>query len=54
VNNAKWGEILSSKQKDRTTTLQKILFDVFQISVIIFNWYLNSKYISNWYLSKPS
>jgi hypothetical protein len=32
--NAKGGEILSPKQKDRTTTLRKFLIDIFQ------NWYV--------------
>jgi hypothetical protein len=31
--NAKGGEILSPKQKDRTTTFQKNLIDIFQISM---------------------
>jgi hypothetical protein len=33
--NAKGGEILSPKQKDRTTTLRKFLIDIFQ------NWYVS-------------
>jgi hypothetical protein len=49
--NAKGGESISPKQKDRTTTFRKFLNDIFQISMIIFNWLvfskLASKYISN-------
>jgi hypothetical protein len=56
--NAKGGEILSPKQKDRTTTLWIFLIDIFQIGMFTFNWYMYSKlasqYISNWYLLKPS
>jgi hypothetical protein len=38
--NAKGGEILSPKQKDRTTTFRKFLSDIFQIGMLIFNWYI--------------
>jgi hypothetical protein len=48
--NAKGGEILSPKQKDRTTTFRKFLIDIFQIDMLlsigIFSK-LASKYISN-------
>jgi hypothetical protein len=48
---AKGGEILSPKQKDRTTTFRKFLIDIFQIVMLIFNWLvfskLATKYISN-------
>jgi hypothetical protein len=37
--NTKGGESISPKQKDRTTTFQKILIDIFQIGMI-FNWYI--------------
>jgi hypothetical protein len=37
---AKGGESISPKQKDRTTTHRKILVDIFQIGIMIFNWYL--------------
>jgi hypothetical protein len=37
--NAKGGESISPKQKDRTTTFRKILIDTFQIGMI-FNWYI--------------
>jgi hypothetical protein len=43
--NAKGGEILSPKQKDRTTTNVKI-FKNFSI------WYLNEFDLFNWYLQK--
>jgi hypothetical protein len=56
--NAKGGEILSPKQKDRTTTKFKIfknfsnwyqnVFDLFSIDIF---WYV---YFQNWYLLKPS
>jgi hypothetical protein len=36
VINAKGGESISPKQKDRTTTFRKILIDIFQIGS---NWY---------------
>jgi hypothetical protein len=46
VINAKGGEILSPKQKDRTTTFQKKLIDIFS------NWYVfNWSVFSNWYLN---
>jgi hypothetical protein len=45
--NAKGGEILSPKQKDRTTTNVKI-FKNFSI------WYLNEFDLFNWYLQKNS
>jgi hypothetical protein len=38
--NAKGGESISPKQKDRTTTLQKFLIATFQIGMMIFNWYI--------------
>jgi hypothetical protein len=38
--NAKGGEILSPKQKDRTTIFRKFLIDIFQIGMFIFNWYI--------------
>jgi hypothetical protein len=58
--NAKGGESISPKQKDRTTTNFKI-FKNFQNKV--FNWYLSNRYssrnyisigiyISNWYISQ--
>jgi hypothetical protein len=54
VINAKGGEILSPKQKDRTTKLQKnfeIMFCVCLFNWYVFNWLvfskLVSKYISN-------
>jgi hypothetical protein len=37
--NAKGGEDISPKQKDRTTTFQKNLIAIFQIGMI-FNWYI--------------
>jgi hypothetical protein len=37
---AKGGEILSPKQKDRTTTLRNFLNDIFQIVMFVFNWYI--------------
>jgi hypothetical protein len=55
--NAKGGESISPKQKDHTTTLRKILIDIFKLvcllSIGIFSK-LASQYISNWYLLKPS
>jgi hypothetical protein len=44
--NAKGGEILSPKQKDRTNTFQK--FDLF-IKVCFSNWYLVINNVFNWY-----
>jgi hypothetical protein len=41
--NAKGGEILSPKQKDRTTTFQNFLIDIVQIGMFIFNWLVFSK-----------
>jgi hypothetical protein len=38
--NAKGRESISPKQKDRTTTFQKNLIDIFQIGMLIFNWYI--------------
>jgi hypothetical protein len=38
--NAKGGESISPMQKDRTTTLQKILIDIFQIGMFTFNGYI--------------
>jgi hypothetical protein len=43
VINAKGGESISPKQKDRTTTLQNFLIDIFQIGMFIFNWLVFSK-----------
>jgi hypothetical protein len=43
--NAKGGESISPKQKDRTTTFRKILTDIFQIGMI-FNWYIFKTNIS--------
>jgi hypothetical protein len=66
VINAKGGESISPKQKDRTTTHFEIFEIKFSINILlsisnwydIFNWYmylkLASQYISNWYLLKPS
>jgi hypothetical protein len=34
------GESISPKQKDRTTTFLKFLVDIFQIGMMIFNWYI--------------
>ena len=34
--NAKGGESISPKQKDRTTTFQKILIDIFQFGMFYF------------------
>jgi hypothetical protein len=42
--NAKGGEILSPKQKDRTTKLQ--FFFEMMIYVCLFNWYLTMKIFS--------
>jgi hypothetical protein len=55
--NAKGGESISPKQKDRTTTFRNFL--IFQIGMFIFNWLVFSKlasklYTSNWYLLKHS
>jgi hypothetical protein len=36
VINAKGGESISPKQKDRTTTFRKILIDIFQIGMLIY------------------
>ena len=44
-------QVLSPKQKDRTTTFRKFLIDIFQIGIFS---KLSSKYISYWYLLKPS
>ena len=73
--NAKGGEMLRLKQKDRTTQLPfflkwwfmfvlsigilwwKFLVDIFQIGMLIFNWYIFKSIpsiSSNWYLLKPS
>jgi hypothetical protein len=38
VINAKGGESISPKRKDRTTTFRKILIDIFQIGMFTFNW----------------
>jgi hypothetical protein len=38
--NAKGGESISPMQKDRTTTFQKLLIDIFQIGMFTFNWYI--------------
>jgi hypothetical protein len=43
--NAKGGEILSPKQKDRTTKTSKIFFEM-MIYVYLFNWYLMMKYFN--------
>jgi hypothetical protein len=54
ATNAKGGEILSPKQKDRTTTKFKIFKNFsnwYQMNLISFNWYV---YFQNWYLLKPS
>jgi hypothetical protein len=44
--NAKGGENISPKQKDRTTTLRKFLIDIFQIGMFTFNWYIFKTSIS--------
>jgi hypothetical protein len=38
--NAKGGESICPKQKDRTSTFRKILIDIFQIGMFTFNWYI--------------
>jgi hypothetical protein len=49
--NPKGGEILSPKQKDRTTTFRKILIDIFQIGMFIFSWLVFSKLASKYILN---
>jgi hypothetical protein len=43
--NAKGGEILSPKQKDRTTTFQIFLIDIFK-NWYVFNWLVFFKLVS--------
>jgi hypothetical protein len=44
--NAKGGESISPKQKNRTTTFRKILIDIFQIGMLFLNWYIFKTNIS--------
>jgi hypothetical protein len=49
--NAKGGESISLKQKDRTTTLQKFLINIFQFGMFTFNWYIFKTSISIYFQS---
>jgi hypothetical protein len=51
--NAKGGESISPKQKDRTATFQKKIIDIFQIGMLIFNWYIFKTSISIYFQLVP-